>query len=64
MKTLPTITITSYTRTERKELITLRFKQLHLKKGVPSSECVKKLSEEFNLKISSVYYYIDMRLVS
>ncbi len=63
MKTEP-ITISDYTRIERKELITMRFKQLNSKRGMPSSEAIKKLSEEFHLKISSVYYYIDMRTVA
>ncbi len=58
------ITISDYTRIEKKELITLRFKQLNSKRGLDASECIRKISEEFNLKVSSVYYYIDMRLVS
>ncbi len=64
MRQLPQITICDYTQVERKELITQRFKQLHLKRGLPSSECVRKLSEEFNLRQTSVYYYIDMRLAT
>ncbi len=58
------ITISDYTRVEKKELISLRFKQLNSKRGLDASKCIKKLSEEFNLKVSSIYYYIDLRLVS
>ncbi len=60
MKT-PPITISTYTRIERKQLLNLRFQQLSLR-NINSGEIIEKIAEEFGINRSSVYYYINTTL--
>ncbi len=58
---LPTITISDYTRADRKRLLNVRLRQMQ-EKGRQTQDIIKILMDEFHLSRAVVYGLIDTRL--